>query len=98
MPADATAFAHRKSISNMFVTVSWPLDSDPEPHVNYIRRYWDTLKPNTDGWYTNEAGDEDSAESVNANYQGNYERLLTLKNRYDPTNLFRLNANITPTV
>lgn len=97
VPADATAFAHRKAISNMFVTVSWPLDADPEPHVNYIRRYWDTLKPNTDGWYTNEAGDEDSAESINANYQGNYERLLTLKNRYDPTNLFSLNANIRPT-
>ena len=35
---------------------------------------------------------------VNGNYQGNYERLLQVKNRYDPNNLFRLNANITPTV
>jgi FAD/FMN-containing dehydrogenase len=31
---------------------------------------------------------------VNANYQGNFERLLKVKEEYDPTNLFRLNANI----
>ena len=50
-----------------------------------------------DGWYTNDVADE-SAKAVNQNYQGNYERLVTVKNRYDPTNLFRLNANVKPTV
>ena len=34
---------------------------------------------------------------INANYQGNYERLVKVKNKYDPTNLFRLNANVKPT-
>jgi len=35
---------------------------------------------------------------VDENYQGNIGRLVQLKNRYDPTNLFRLNANVKPTV
>jgi len=97
VPADATAFAHRKSQANMLVIVTWPLDSDATPHVNYIRKYWEDLEPYTDGWYTNEASDE-SVRVVNANYQGNFERLLKVKTQYDPDNLFRLNANIKPSV
>ncbi|NIA26627.1 MAG: hypothetical protein GWP02_01125 [Desulfobulbaceae bacterium] len=46
---------------------------------------------------TCEASDE-TARVVNANYQGNFERLLKVKNLYDPDNLFRLNANIKPSV
>ena len=39
-----------------------------------------------------------SVATINANYRGNHERLVQLKNKYDPTNLFRLNANVEPTV
>lgn len=95
--ADATAFAHRKSQANMFSTVSYSLDDDSKPHIDYIRRYWKTLEPATDGWYTVDASNQ-SERVLHANYQGNYERLLALKNQYDPGNLFRLNANIKPTV
>jgi FAD/FMN-containing dehydrogenase len=49
--------------------------------------------PYTYGFYTNEIADE-AQSVVNANYQGNFERLLKVKDEYDPTNLFRLNANI----
>ena len=95
--ADTTAFAHRKSQANMFVTVSWPLENDAAPHVNFIRNYWKDLEPYTDGWYTNESSDE-SQQVLHANYQGNFKRLLEVKNQYDPKNLFRLNANIQPSV
>jgi FAD/FMN-containing dehydrogenase len=81
----------------MLVIVTWPLDNDATPHVSYIRKYWKDLESYTDGWYTNEASDE-SARVVNANYQGNFKRLLKVKNQYDPDNLFRLNANIKPSV
>ena len=97
VPANATAFAHRKSQANMFATVEWPLAEAQDEHVAYIRKWWKNLEPYTDGWYANDVSNE-SAKHVHKNYQGNYERLVQVKNRYDPTNLFRLNANIKPTV
>lgn len=97
VPANATAFAHRRSLTNMFAVVDWPLEESRDSHVRYIKEYWKDFEPFTDGWYTNEIDDQ-SDRTVNRNYQGNYERLVKVKNRYDPTNLFRLNANIKPTV
>ena len=95
VPVEATAFAHRKSIANMFVSVTWPNEDEASSHVDYIRKYWGTLEPATDGYYTVDTSDE-SREVRHSNYQANFPRLLELKKKYDPTNLFRLNANINP--
>ena len=94
--ADATAFPHRTIHAAGLLLVDWPVEIDPTPHIGWLRRYWDTIEPHTDGFYTNDVVDETQA-MVDENYLGNYPRLLALKNRYDPTNLFRLNANIVPT-
>lgn len=91
----ATAFAHRQSIANMFVIVQWPSEDEVGQHVDYIRRYWRDLEPHTDGYYTVDTADESRAVR-HANYQGNFPRLMGLKKKYDPSNLFRLNANINP--
>ena len=95
VPVEATAFAHRKSIANMFVSVTWPKDDEAAGHVDYIRKYWKTLEPATDGYYTVDTANESRAVR-HGNYQGNFPRLLELKKKYDPSNLFRLNANINP--
>jgi len=95
--AEATAFPHRRCIASMFVALTWPEKVDPAEYIDYVRSYWKTLETSTDGYYTNDTGDEPQA-MINANYQVNFERLLQLKNKYDPANLFRLNANIKPTV
>jgi FAD/FMN-containing dehydrogenase len=52
------------------------------------------------GVYVNEMGDEqESIERVKEAYgEKTYQRLVALKNKYDPTNFFRLNPNIKPTV
>lgn len=93
VPIGDTAFAHRKSIANMLAIINWPLTIDSDPHIAYLRSLWSALEPNTDGYYTNEVADEPQSQ-VNSNYQGNFDRLLKVKQQYDPTNLFRLNANI----
>jgi FAD/FMN-containing dehydrogenase len=93
----ATAFAHRSIHATALLLVDWPADIDPTQHIAWLRAYWDTVEPHTDGFYTNDVVDETQVQ-VDENYLGNYPRLLALKNRYDPTNLFRLNANVVPTV
>ena len=91
--ADATAFAHRYASHALGAVATWNPGADPAPHFAYIRQYWAELEPHTRGFYTNEVADE-AQTIVNANYQGNFDRLLKVKDQYDPTNLFRLNANI----
>ncbi len=95
--ADATAFAHRESKHIMLSFVSWKFGDDGAEHIRYIKSHWARMEPYTRGMYTNDVFAEGQA-MINANYLGNFPRLVELKNRYDPTNLFRLNANVQPNV
>jgi FAD/FMN-containing dehydrogenase len=79
----------------MFVNVTWPLEQAGDPHIAYARDYWKSVARFTNGYYTNEVANEPQRQ-LDENYQGNLARLRTLKAKYDPTNLFRLNANVKP--
>jgi FAD/FMN-containing dehydrogenase len=94
---DATAFPHRTAHANLLTAVAWKMGDDPAEHIRWIRDYWATLEPFSRGFYVNDADPNATAETLNANYLGNYPRLVAVKNKYDPTNLFRLNANVKPT-
>jgi len=94
--ADATAFPHRYATHNMIPMVSWRADAPTDEHIGYVRNLWSQLQPFTYGFYTVEVDDGHDRSAMNQNYQGNYARLAGIKKRYDPDNLFRLNANITP--
>jgi FAD/FMN-containing dehydrogenase len=93
----ATAFAHRYAKQSLILMVAWRVGDDPAPHLAWARQYWATIEPFTKGFYTNEVADE-SAKVIDDNYRENHARLVTVKNKYDPTNLFRLNANVRPSV
>lgn len=95
VPVEATAFPHRRSRLNLLSSVSWPMTVEAAPHVRYIKDYWSKLERFTDGYYTNEVADE-GQPVIDENYQGNLPRLRQIKAKYDPTNLFRLNANVKP--
>ncbi len=93
----ATAFAQRYALANMMAVAGWRYGlDDPAEHIQATRRYWATLEPFTRGFYVNDMAREVTASDINANYRGNYERLVAIKTKYDPTNLFRLNANVQP--
>ena len=88
-----TAFAHRDAKFNLMSFVSWKTGADRDEHVKYIKSHWSNAEPSTTGFYVNDHFDQ-SQELVNATYRENFPRLLKIKREYDPTNLFRLNANI----
>lgn len=93
----ATAFAQRDSIANMMAVAAWRQGTvDPAEHMQATRKYWATLEPFSRGFYVNDLAREATASDINSNYRGNYPRMVKLKQTYDPTNLFRLNANIKP--
>lgn len=97
LPEDATAFANRYALANMMIMTGWPADAaGSDEHIAATRRYWSTLEKFTRGFYVNDMAREATASDINANYRGNHARLVALKTRYDPTNLFRLNANVQP--
>ena len=94
--ADATAFPHRDINYIPLLIIDWPIDSDPAEHIAWLKQTWKSIEPHIQGFYTNDLIDE-SQKQVDENYLGNYKRLVEIKNRWDPTNLFRLNANVIPT-
>jgi FAD/FMN-containing dehydrogenase len=98
VPSDATAFAQRDILANMLCAVGWPAGADPAEHIQWIRQYWARLEPFTYGFYTNDSDPDATAAKIQANFRQNHERVVAVKNRYDPRNLFRLNTNVKPTV
>ncbi len=75
--------------------------ADAKNMIRWARECWGALQPFVDrALYVNVLEDnvEEGEQRVREAYGPNYQRLVTLKNRYDPTNFFRLNANIKPTV
>ena len=92
-----TAFSYRDTT---WAEVIVGVDPDPAK-VDLIKAwtvdYWEVLHPySAGGAYVNFMMDE-GQERVKATYRDNYDRLAEIKNKYDPTNLFRVNQNIRPT-
>jgi len=96
VPADATAFPHRRDGYNFLVLTQWMDPADDARCIQWGRDTYAAMKPfTTDGRYMNYL-DADDATGSAAAYGVNYGRLQQLKRKYDPENVFHLNPNIRP--
>lgn len=93
---EATAFGGREAGLELNIVAVWPpTDPDGDRHRRWVREGWEILRPYGVGVYANFLSDEGAA-GVEAAYGTRLRRLTALKDRYDSTNVFRLNANIPP--
>jgi FAD/FMN-containing dehydrogenase len=91
-----TAFFHRHAKYVHVLAAMYPDPADTPKNVAWVRDYWAALHPHsTGGAYVNFLMEE-GEDRVRGTYGGNYDRLATLKKKYDQTNLFRMNQNIKP--
>ena len=96
--ADATAYPHRDASYLAHIQAHWT-----EPGEDTTNRQWArelhgaAAEHGTGGEYVNNQTD-DAAERVRAAYGANYDRLVEIKNEWDPENLFGVNQNIEPSV
>ena len=94
--AAATAVGDRGAGFELNLVGAWlPSDTSSHRHVAWVRDGWSALRPHSAGVYANFLSDE-GQEGVERAYGDRLARLVALKDRFDPTNFFRMNANIAP--
>ncbi|MEY4546538.1 MAG: hypothetical protein RL685_2733 [Pseudomonadota bacterium] len=97
VPAEETAFAARRAQWDFDVISQWTSDVDAGEQIQWVRNVWKVVTPFVKGSaYVNHLSPDDRVEKVRASFAVNHARLRAVKGTYDPNNLFRLNANISP--
>jgi FAD/FMN-containing dehydrogenase len=97
VPDDETPFGSRGAGHNVNMFAGWrPDDGDRDRHIAWVRDYSDAMAPHATGKYLNWLSDE-GVDGARASYgHDRWHRLVALKRRVDPSNLFRYNFNIDP--
>jgi FAD/FMN-containing dehydrogenase len=94
---DATAWSARDATWSMVIAGIDANPSGAEALKRWGRTFWDAVHPfNLEGGYINFMMDDEAEGRLSATYGANYQRLASVKARYDPQNLFRVNQNIQP--
>ena len=96
VPVEATAFAHRKSRIMVNVAALYERPDQAPVYEPWVTGFAAALKQGDSGAYVNFLVDEGEARIRDAYPGKTWDRLRSIKTRYDPTNLFRLNQNIPP--
>jgi FAD/FMN-containing dehydrogenase len=97
VPGDATAFATREAPFIVSFMGTWRVPDESATHIAWVRDAWERLLPHATGAvYLNYLGHEEQGANklVQAAFGSNHPRLVAIKAKYDPTNVFRMNQNI----
>ncbi len=92
-----TAFGYRRTAFDFAANARWSADCDTARHIAWASAFGDAMRPFVTGCYVNEAA-EKLQDDVPAYTPATYRRLVSVKNAYDPDNVFRLNYNVVPDV
>jgi len=93
-----TAFANRDAKYNFSIFSAWTDRAEDDRYITWTRAFGDAMKTLATGaGYVNYMSDDEGTARVRATYGINYDRLVAVKRKYDPTNFFSGNQNITPT-
>ncbi len=96
VPSDATAFANRDAMIDLIPASIWEDRTADAANIAWVRDLWAASAGYaTGGVYVNNLGDEGD-ERVRSAYGANLRRLIEIKTKYDPDNIFRMNQNIRP--
>lgn len=97
-PEGGTSYPHRQSEFDLVIISNWTSPDEDEKNITWTRKFFDSMGPFlSHRVYMNALGVEGD-ERIKEAYGDNYERLVALKNKYDPANLFCMNQNIKPTI
>jgi FAD/FMN-containing dehydrogenase len=94
--SDATAFGHRDANWSMVIVSGWEDPAEDDANIQWVRDYSDAIAPHSQaGGYVNFMSEDDD-DRATLNYGANYERLVEIKGKYDPENVFHVNQNVSP--
>jgi len=93
---DATAFGHRDASFALNIVSCWQDPSENATHMKWTKDFFAAMQKFAAGVYVNFMGEEDAGRVKEVYEKEKYQKLVTLKDKYDPSNFFRMNQNIMP--
>jgi FAD/FMN-containing dehydrogenase len=96
VPAGATAFVHRDELFSGQLYASWSGDSAQHSMLKWLRQFHAGLKPYASGFAYQNYIDRELHDWQHAYYGSNWSRLVEVKARYDPDDVFRFRQSIPP--
>ena len=97
LPEDHSSVGNRDTAWVLNIAASWEKAEEDKTNIEWARAAWRDMRSfSTGGTYVNFLTEEEGDERIHAAYGNNYERLVEVKSKWDPGNLFSMNKNIVP--
>ena len=97
VPQDGTAYVHRDANFDSVILSAWNKPQDSERNITWLKDAFADMEPYTIGYYSNHIVESDQPKFEKV-FRTNHDRMVQVKNKYDPLNVFQLNPNVKPTV